>query len=420
MATEHRWTLIAVLGAALALDVWLTLVRAVLVRFSLRDLLALRREADRDIHPLVALLQQRSQLAWLVQAGLVWAHVALMGVVAWAVVGSQPAWGTALLGFGALLGAVVMVGEWGLDVWATRRRHRWALPFARWALWWLRWNRPLLAFARRLHLAPAGDLFTEDTLEALAQVASTDEGPLESEERHMLTSIIRFSHTLAREIMVPRIDMVALEVSVSVEEALDTFIRTGFSRLPVYRETVDHIVGLLYAKDLLRLWREGRAIDSLESLLRPAYFVPEAKKVDELLAEMQAQRIHMAIVVDEYGGVAGLVTLEDIVEEIVGEIQDEYDQGEAWLYRPVGPQEYLFQGRIDLDEFAAVMGVDLDTEAEEADTLGGLIYSRIGRVPAGGETIMVGDVELTVEKVEGQRIMLVRARRRTVEEDKDA
>ena len=339
MSTNLRWALGVCFGGALLLDVWLSLMRAVLVRFSLRDLLALRREAEKEARSLSTLLERRAQLAWLVQAGLVWVHLTLMGVVACGVVcaGGAP-WPDLAVGW-ATLGLLLTVGEWGLDAWAARHRQGWALSLARGALLWLRLGRPLLSLAERLQLASVSNLFAEETLEALAQVASGEEGALEGEERHMLSSIVRFGHTLAREIMVPRIDMAALEVGASVQDALDTFIRTGFSRLPVYRETIDHIVGLLYAKDLLRVWREGREVDSLEPLLRPAYFVPEAKKVDELLAEMQARRIHMAIVVDEYGGVAGLVSLEDIVEEIVGEIQDEYDQGEAKPYRAVGPQE---------------------------------------------------------------------------------
>ena len=155
--------------------------------------------------------------------------------------------------------------------------------------------------------------------------------------------------------------------------------------MPVYEETIDNVIGLLYAKDLLRVQlQEGQKISSLRSLLRPAYFVPEAKKVDELLREMQARSVHMALVVDEYGGIAGLVTLEDIVEEIVGEIRDEYDQSEEQLFEKVSEDEYIFHGRIDLDDFNTVMGTNLSKEV--ADTLGGFIYSQIGRVPVGGET----------------------------------
>ena len=145
-------------------------------------------------------------------------------------------------------------------------------------------------------------------------------------------------------------------------------------------------------------------------MLRPAYFVPEAKKVDELLTELQTRRIHMAVVVDEYGGMAGLVTLEDIMEEIVGEIQDEYDQAEEMLYQKVGPEEYIFQGRIDLDDFNEITGSHLTKES--ADTLGGFIYGQMGRIPAGGESIEADGQVLTVELVSGRRIRKVRSRQK--------
>jgi CBS domain containing-hemolysin-like protein len=209
--------------------------------------------------------------------------------------------------------------------------------------------------------------------------------------------------------MVPRIDILALEVDTPLLQAVDAFIRSGHSRLPVYQETVDNILGLLYAKDLLRIWREGNQISSLHELLRQAYFVPEAKKVDELFAELQARRVHMAIVVDEYGGVAGLVTLEDIVEEIVGEIQDEYDQAEESPYQAGEAGDFVFQGRIDLDDFNEIMESDLPKT--EADTLGGFVYSQIGHVPVVGDALQVENLLLTVEQVTGRRIRKVRARR---------
>jgi putative hemolysin len=163
---------------------------------------------------------------------------------------------------------------------------------------------------------------------------------------------------------------------------------------------------LLYAKDLLSVWREGNKIESLRELLRPAYFVPEAKKVDELLTELQGQRVHMAIVVDEYGGVAGVVTLEDIVEEILGEIQDEYDDAEESPYEELSANEFIFLGRVDLDDFNEI--VEADLPKDDADTLGGYIYSRLGRVPTAGESVQVDNMQLTVEQVIGRRIRKVR------------
>jgi CBS domain containing-hemolysin-like protein len=249
---------------------------------------------------------------------------------------------------------------------------------------------------------------TETELISLVE-AGQEEGVLEQEEQKMIVSIFRLGDTLVREIMVPRIDLLALDVNTPIDDAMDALQKTGHSRVPVFKDTVDNILGLVYAKDLLGIWREGRREVSLSDFLRPAYFVPEAKKADELLAELQAKRIHMAIVVDEYGGVAGLVTLEDIVEEIVGEIRDEYDQAEELLYQAVNEDEYLFQGRIDLDDFNDIMGSKLPNS--EADTLSGLIYSRIGRVPAAGDNVQIENLQLIVEQVSGQRIRKVRAQR---------
>lgn len=255
------------------------------------------------------------------------------------------------------------------------------------------------------YVEPA-NVVTEDELKTLVD-AGQEEGIFEQGERQMIYSIFQLGDTLAREIMVPRIDVLALDVMTPLPQAVDAMLESGYSRAPIYEDTVDRTMGLLYTKDLLKVWREGNQVGSLRDLLRPAYFVPEAKKVDELLAEMQNRRVHMAIVVDEYGGVAGLVTLEDIVEEIVGEILDEYDQGEEALYEAKGDGEYVFLGRIDLDDFNEIMESHLDKE--DADTLGGFIYSQLGRVPMVGEILQVENLELVVEQVSARRIHKVRA-----------
>jgi CBS domain containing-hemolysin-like protein len=232
----------------------------------------------------------------------------------------------------------------------------------------------------------------------------------------MIYSIFQFGNTLAREIMVPRMDMLAFEVSISLTQAVKAFTQTGHSRVPVYENAIDNIIGLLYAKDLLHGIQDGRKKANVRDLLRPAYFVPDTKKADTLLAEMQAQRIHMAIVVDEYGGVAGLVTLEDIIEEIIGEIQDEYDLSEEELVQQDG-DGYVFLGRIDLDQFNEVM--DSNIPKIESDTLAGFLYDRFGRVPHDGESIQTDGLLLTIEQVMGRRIRRVRAQRIPTEEKGD-
>ncbi|MDY6866996.1 MAG: hemolysin family protein [Chloroflexota bacterium] len=249
---------------------------------------------------------------------------------------------------------------------------------------------------------------TEEDLKNWVEVGQP-EGSLEKGEREMIYSIFQFGDTLAKEIMVPRIDVLAMDINDTLGEARATLVRVGHSRVPVYEDTVDNVVGLLYAKDLLSIRQDEDTIADHRDLLRLAYFVPEAKKVDELLAEMQARSMHMAIVVDEYGGVAGVVTLEDIVEEIIGEIRDEYDQSEELPYQRVSQDEFVFQGRVDLDIFNEVMETNIATE--NADTIGGYIYGEIGDVPTGGEKVKANGVMLTVDQVIGRRISRVRAKR---------
>lgn len=250
---------------------------------------------------------------------------------------------------------------------------------------------------------------TEDELKTWVEGGGKSEGSLEQGERKMIYSIFHFSDTLCREVMVPRIDVFALEANTTLPEAVEGMILSGHSRVPVYDDVIDNIIGLLYAKDLLKSMIDKSQSTRIRDLLRPAYFIPEAKKVDELLREMQARGVHIAIVVDEYGGMAGLVTLEDIVEEIVGEIRDEYDQSEELLYQEINPSEYIFQGRIDLDDFNEILETNLTKDI--ADTLGGFIYGEIGRVPAEGEQVRIDGWVLTVEQVIGRRIRMVRAKK---------
>jgi CBS domain containing-hemolysin-like protein len=229
----------------------------------------------------------------------------------------------------------------------------------------------------------------------------------------MIYSVFAISETLAREVMVPRIDMVALEADTPLLEAADTVIRYGHSRVPVYQETVDQVVGILYAKDLLKVLRQqGRAGSGslrLTDLARPAHFVPETKKVDELLKELQQRRVHMAIVIDEYGGTAGLVTIEDLLEEIVGEIRDEYDEGEEPMIKPLGENEYDIDSRTLIDDVNELLEVELSNA--ESDTLGGLVYNQLGRVPTPGEVVEVEGVHMQVLSVQDRRIGRIRVKR---------
>jgi CBS domain containing-hemolysin-like protein len=271
---------------------------------------------------------------------------------------------------------------------------------------------PITALMRRISRSglPAGAVaenifLSEDGLRFLLNVTE-EETVIEEEEKEMIASIFEFGETLVREVMVPRIDVEAVSVDDDMLGALDVILREGHSRIPVYSGSIDNIAGVLYAKDLLRYLRDGRTDVPLTKILRPAYFIPESKKVDELLQELQARKVHVAIVVDEYGGTAGLVTIEDLLEEIVGEIQDEYDAEEPAV-EELSATQYLFDARVALDEVNKLLGVELP--AEGGDTLGGFIYSQLGKVPAVGDTIELDNVRIEVLSVAGRRIKQVRA-----------
>jgi putative hemolysin len=405
--------LIFILIILLLLELFTSTYRTALVNASLARLLAMREEKEVQVNRAVNLLhkpqtwQSSSNLTfWLTRflgAGLL---LALLAPAEW-----NPE--TLAVDAGILLGVAVLVFwlEWAIGALIRRSPESWAMrlaPAVRAASIVL---LPLLALPmlldRRRIQEPVGTV-TEEELRSMVD-AGHEGGVLEQDERQMIFSIFELGDTLVREIMLPRIYITALDVNSPLEQALDVFLQSGHSRVPVYEDSVDNILGLLFAKDLLKVWREGSKIESLRLLLRSAYFVPEAKAVDELLTEMQTRRVHMAVVVDEYGGVAGLVTMEDIVEEIVGEIRDEYDQGEELPYTQVAEGEYIFQGRIDLGDFNELMGSHLPME--EAETLGGFIYGQMGRVPVNGEAVQVDDLELIVEQVSKHRIRKVRARK---------
>jgi CBS domain containing-hemolysin-like protein len=284
-------------------------------------------------------------------------------------------------------------------------------------LWPVTWLMLRIGQAGTPEGASADNLFmSEDGLRLLLN-ASEEETMIEDDEKEMIKSIFEFGETLVREVMVPRIDVMAVSLDTSMLEATDVILKAGHSRLPVYDETIDNVTGILYAKDLLHYLRDGRTDVPLSKILRPPYFIPESKKVDELLQELQQRRVHMAVVVDEYGGTAGIVTIEDLLEEIVGEIQDEYDAEQPTI-EAVGDDEYLFDARVPLDEVNKLLDVELP--AEGGDTLGGFIYSQLGKVPAVSDTIQFDGVTIEVLSVAGRRIKQVRAKRaQAVPEERD-
>ncbi len=244
------------------------------------------------------------------------------------------------------------------------------------------------------------------------------QGELESEEKKLIHSIFEFGDTIVREIMVPRTDMVCIPHDITVEQVVKIIAVKGHTRIPVYEETVDQVRGIVHAKDLLPQIINGDSHQDILDLARPALFVPEAKKIDDLLKVFQKERQHMAIVVDEYGGTAGLVTLEDVLEEIVGEIRDEYDQ-EQILYKIMDDNSYLMNAKIDIDSLNKLIHINIP-ESDEYDTLGGFVLDMTGSVPDQGEVLRYGDYELTMVKVEQNRIIQVKIAYKPVEEKQES
>ncbi len=245
-----------------------------------------------------------------------------------------------------------------------------------------------------------GPFVTEQELRQMADVAAGEASILE-EEKEMIHSIFEFGDTLVREVMIPRPDMVAVEVSTKLKDVLTKMLKAGFSRMPVYDDTIDNIVGLVYAKDVMKRLHDGKGQVALRKVVREAFFVPESKRISGLFREMQQRKTHMAVVVDEFGDVAGLVTIEDLLEEIVGEIADEYDREEP-LVEPLGNSALRVSGKLSIDELSELLAIELPNT--EWDTVGGLMAGLLGKVPAVGDEVTFQGVHFRAEKVQGRRI----------------
>ncbi|MGP0107605.1 MAG: hemolysin family protein [Acidimicrobiales bacterium] len=249
-----------------------------------------------------------------------------------------------------------------------------------------------------------GSHVTESELLAMADVALEGD-VIETEERALIHSIIEFGDTVVREVMVPRPDMVTIGAGETVEAVLARALEAGFSRLPAVEQHVDDVVGIAYTKDMIRTVRMGKGGDAVRSHLRVAHFVPETKRVSDMMREMQSEKFHLAVVVNEYGGTAGLVTLEDLIEELVGEIVDEFDVEEAPVER-LGSGELRVSARLPVDEVNELVDAQLPTGAW--DTVGGLVFDLLGHVPDAGESVTVGGLRLVADRVNGRRIERVR------------
>ncbi len=405
--------IIGLLCLFLLLDIFIAIVRAALLNVRVPQLVDLGTEQPQKVEQTIQLLEKpRLRATFRGLVGLIHFCVAA-GIVALVSLNNTPLTMAGWVGAFALVLLVLLAFEFLFERLPLKNPEKWALaltPVARVLDWII---SPVSATLIRLQgtddLSPRqlGSV-SEDELKTWVEVGQPD-GGLEADERRMIYSIFQFGDTLCREIMVPRIDVLALEVKTPLSQAINLLVESGHSRVPVYDDSIDNVIGLLYAKDLLKFQTSSEEIPSLRKCLRPAYYVPETKMVDDLLAEMQAKGVHIAIVVDEYGGMAGLVTLEDIVEEIVGEIRDEYDQKEEVLVQKITEDEFVFKARVSLDDFNDALGTEVSSE--QTDTLGGLLYGKLGRVPLEGDTMQVEDWLLTIEEVRGRRIGKIRAER---------
>jgi CBS domain containing-hemolysin-like protein len=308
---------------------------------------------------------------------------------------------------------IFVFGEVVPKTYTVQRTERAALFMARPVLWMGRILKPLgkvlIGISNAMmvllpgHGLPKGPFVTEDEIRHMVDVAE-EEQEIEEDERELIHSVFEFGDTVVREVMVPRPDMICLPADTAFNAALKTIVDAGYSRIPLYEGDTDNIVGLLYAKDLLKRVHEAKKDAKVSTLGRAPTFIPEQKKVSELLREMQTQHVHMAIVVDEYGGTAGLVTIEDLIEEIVGEIVDEYDKEEP-LVEPIDDETIRVDAKMAIDEVNELLGVELPHE--EWDTVGGLVFGLTGRVPVVGEKVRFDSIEFRTERVTGRRIQKV-------------
>jgi putative hemolysin len=409
--TTSDWISLAVVVVLFLFATFLALCETAFTRMSRIRALALAEEGSRGGARLARLLERPEQtlnsLLFLVLiCNLV--SATLLGIIL------DDALGAAGVVVGLVIEIVLffVIAEVMPKTYAIQHTDRAALRVSRF-LWAITVFVPLRLLSRALigvanALLPGrglkeGPFVTEEDLRTMADVAAEEEA-IEVEERRLIHSIFEFGDTVVREVMLPRPDMVAIEADATVEEGIERAIGGGFSRIPAFEDTTDNIVGLVYLKDLVARARAGGGRETVRASLRPAIFVPEQKRVAELLREMQSKQFHMAIVIDEYGGTSGLVTMEDLLEEIVGEITDEYDVEAPGVER-LADGSLRVPGGMSIDDLSEELGVELpDTEW---DTVGGLVFNLLGHVPDEGECVGFQGLEFCTERVQGRRIVSV-------------
>jgi CBS domain containing-hemolysin-like protein len=269
----------------------------------------------------------------------------------------------------------------------------------------LKWLKKIFSLKRKMSLtSEEREKQIEESIERFASRVSSEDGVLEEDEREMIHGVLELGGTAVKEIMVPRINVIGVATGTALTEVIAIIRRSGHSRLPLYHESLDDIKGILYAKDLLSHALNRTELD-LAAIARKAYFIPENLKIDSLLSQLRKKRLHIAIVVDEYGGTSGLVTMEDIIEEIVGEIEDEYDTEPPPILE-LSAGSYMVDGPVTISDLNEQLGLKIPEEKFE--TVGGLIYDLVGSLPEKGQIVEYGDIKFVVHKVEGQRILKIK------------
>jgi CBS domain containing-hemolysin-like protein len=409
------WTLLAVLLLTLVAS-FLAMSETAITRTTRVRALHLQEEGRRGARQLLALVEQTARslnLVLLLVLVVQFTATSLFTSVMERLVGG---------GLGVALAAVIMTlvtfifAEVAPKTYAVQQTDRAALTIAPVVYWLTR--LPVLGPLTRLLIGignivtpgkglKTGPFVSEDELRALVDEAEREE-VIEEEEREMIHSVFEFGDTIVREVMVPRPDMVVVSASQSLEQVLEVILRTGYSRIPVYGRDIDDIVGLAYAKDVLRSLHDGHPDKPLSEILRPAPVMPESMRAADCLREMRRRKSHMVIVIDEYGGTSGLVTIEDLLEEIVGEIADEYDREEPNV-EPLPNGDYLVNARLSINEVNELLDVELP--ATEWDSIGGLLFNLVGDVPREGQEVEFQGLTLRAERVQGRRVGRVRIHR---------
>ncbi len=404
------WVLLAVAIALFLVSIVLALAETAFVRMSRVRAMALEEQGRKGATRLVRMLEHPERTLNVVLLLVLVTQLTTATLVGVLVERSFGALGV-LAGVTIQIMAFFVFGEVAPKTYAVQHADRAALRVSG-LLWALTRFPPLRALSRGLIwlanlMLPGkglkgGPFTSEEEILTMADVAA-EEQVIEREERRLIHSIFEFGDTVVREVMVPRTDMVAIEAGSSIEAAMKTAIDQGFSRLPVLNKSLDDIVGLVYLKDMVGA-RAGRAPQTTEDILRPAVFIPEQKRVAGLLREMQTEQFHMAIVLDEYGGTAGIVTLEDLLEEIVGEIADEYDV-EKPRVEHLGDGSLRVTGDTPIDEVNEELNIELPDD--EWDSVGGLVLNLLGRLPVAGESVPFQGLEFIVERMQRRRILCV-------------